>query len=144
MYFDEGADHRCRWLLSAHPLPPLLLLPPLSLTLTLSSSLFAFLIITYIARPKNQDKSKARIDSGREGPMTEEALLEEKRKRTFEDKDREERREAERRRREWEEVESSALGGSLRKIPQERKRESTLLGGVSEVALHDFPRCHCV
>jgi hypothetical protein len=108
----------------------------LSLTLTLSSSLFAFLIITYIARPKKQDKSKARIDSGREGPMTEEALLEEKRKRTFEDKDREERREAERRRREWEEVESSALGGSLRKIPQERKRESTLLGGVSVKLLY--------
>lgn len=64
--------------------------------------------------------------------MSEEALLEEKRKRTFESRDEEEKRESARRQREWEEVEASALGG-LQKMPEGRKRESTLLGGVSRI-----------
>ncbi len=64
--------------------------------------------------------------------MSEEALLAEKRRRVFEERDREERQEAERRKNEWEEVESSALGG-LRRMPEGIKRsrlgESTI-GGV--------------
>ena len=64
--------------------------------------------------------------------MSEEALLAEKRKRVFAARDREERREAERRKNEWEEVESSALGG-LKRMPARMKRsqlgESTI-GGV--------------
>ncbi|CAD6585587.1 MAG: hypothetical protein TREMPRED_004179 [Tremellales sp. Tagirdzhanova-0007] len=63
--------------------------------------------------------------------MSEEALLAEKRKRVFAARDREERREAERRKNEWEEVESSALGG-LKRMPARMKRsqigESTVGG----------------
>ncbi len=64
--------------------------------------------------------------------MSEEALLEEQRKRVFEQRDREERREAERRRNEWEEVESSALGG-MRRMPEGMKRSimgHSTIGGV--------------
>ncbi|KAK1924178.1 hypothetical protein DB88DRAFT_270075 [Papiliotrema laurentii] len=115
-----------RWLLSAHPLPPLLLLPPLSLTLTLSSSLFAFLVISFVFRNKTPP-SKTKKHDHRDRHSTEEALLEEKRRQTFESRDEEERREEERRRREWEEVESSALGG-LQRMPEGRKRDSTIGG----------------
>lgn len=65
--------------------------------------------------------------------MSEEALLEEKRKRVFDQRDREERRETERRRNEWEEVESCALGG-LRRMPEGIKRSrvgDSTIGGVS-------------
>ena len=65
--------------------------------------------------------------------MSEEALLEEKRKRVFERRDLEERREAERRRSEWEVVESSALGG-FRRMPESMKRShfgDSTIGGVS-------------
>ena len=65
--------------------------------------------------------------------MSEEALLEEKRNRVFEQRDREERQEAERRKNEWEEVESSALGG-LRRMPEGMKRSrfgDSTIGGVS-------------
>ena len=121
-----------RWLLSVHPLPPLILLPPLSLSLTLSSSLFAFLVITYLIRPRDKppaDKGKSKL-SASDRPMSDEALFEEKRSRVFDARDKEEKRESSRRRREWEEVESSALGG-LKQMPENRKRESTLIGGVS-------------
>lgn len=116
-----------RWLLSAHPLPPLLLLPPISLTLTISSSFFAFLIISYIFRGKTEPTREKDITA--KSHTSEQALLEEKRRTTFETRDAEERREEERRRREWEQVESSALGG-LQRMPEGRKRESTI-GGVS-------------
>lgn len=116
-----------RWLLSAHPLPPLLILPPLSLSLTLSSSLFAFLVISFVFRSKSPRDAKGKAVT--HNPMSEEAMLEEKRKRAFEARDAEEKREGARRQREWEEVEASALGG-LQKMPEERKRGSTLLGGV--------------
>lgn len=69
--------------------------------------------------------------------MSEEALLEEKRKRVFEQRDQEERQEVERRRNEWEEVESSALGG-LRRMPEGMKRSrfgDSTIGGVSIVAI---------
>lgn len=122
-----------RWILSSHPLPPLLLLPPVSLTLTLSSSLLAFLIITYIMRTRKAPSSGPKT-AGHGQPMSEEALLAEKTKRTFAERDRAERQEERRRREEWEQVENSALGGGLRKMPAGRKRsaigESTI-GGVS-------------
>ena len=38
-----------RWILSSHPIPPLLLLPGISLSLTLTSAIIAFLIITYFS-----------------------------------------------------------------------------------------------
>ena len=126
-----------RWLLSFHPIPPLLLLPPIALGLTLSSSLFAFVVITYLARPKT-DKRQVGAKK-RERPATsvggsvEEQLLAERRARAFDARDAEDRREGERRQREWEEVENLAAGG-LRKMPMNRKRQpegSTLLGGVS-------------
>ncbi|OXG54870.1 hypothetical protein J010_00202 [Cryptococcus neoformans] len=48
-----------RWLISVHPFPPLLLLPPLSLSLTLLSSIFGYAMITAIRRkPSNSRKSK--------------------------------------------------------------------------------------
>ena len=73
-----------------------------------------------------------------DGEVMEQTLLEEKRRSTFEARDREERREATRRRREWEEVESSALGsGGLQRMPEGRKRESTI-GGVSQHNLSVF------
>lgn len=64
--------------------------------------------------------------------MSEEALLAEKNKNTFAALDKEDKREAERRRAEWEEVESSAMGG-LRKMPEEMKRgkADSIIGGVS-------------
>lgn len=116
-----------RWLLSAHPLPPLLILPPLSLTLALSSSLVAFSIISYIFRGRPLPPPATSITS--EG-TSEELLLAEKRRATFETRDKEEKTEAERRRREWEEVESSALGG-LQRMPADKKRGESTIGGVS-------------
>lgn len=116
-----------RWLLSAHPLPPLLILPPLSLALALSSSLFAFSIISYVFRGKPAPSQAKSIAS--EG-TSEEALLAEKRRTTFETRDREEQREEERRRKEWDQVESSALGG-LQKMPASKKRGESTIGGVS-------------
>ncbi len=62
--------------------------------------------------------------------MSEEALLAEKRARTFERQDQEERREAARRKEEWEEVQESALG---RRVPEEMKRSrfgDSTVGGV--------------
>ncbi|EAL23557.1 hypothetical protein CNBA2040 [Cryptococcus deneoformans B-3501A] len=48
-----------RWLISVHPFPPILLLPPLSLSLTLLSSIFGCAIITGIRRkPSNSRKPK--------------------------------------------------------------------------------------
>ncbi|KAK4687859.1 hypothetical protein P7C73_g2256, partial [Tremellales sp. Uapishka_1] len=113
-----------RWLLTSHPLPPLLLLPPISLTLTLSSSVLAFLLITFLRRGKKTSRRSLKKD-GLGGPMTEEGLLAEKNKRVFEERDREERREAERRKEEWEEVEN---GSGLRRLPADKRRESTIGG----------------
>ncbi|KAK8864363.1 hypothetical protein IAR55_001610 [Kwoniella newhampshirensis] len=113
-----------RWLLASHPLPPLLLLPPVSLSLTLSSSLFAFVLITFLRRPKRSAMQPTKeIDN----KTFEESLLAEKRARAFETKDQEEKLEEERRKREWDEIESSALGG-LRKLPGDKQRESTVGG----------------
>lgn len=66
--------------------------------------------------------------------MSEEALLAEKTKRTFSERDRAERQEERRRREEWEVVENSALGGGLRKMPADKKRSAigdSTVGGVS-------------
>lgn len=132
-----------RWLLSSHPLPPLLILPPLSLTLTLSSAILAFLFISFIRRSSGRDTGKrvARADKARDTSsglgrgMTEEELLQERQSRAFDARERQEREEGERRQREWEEVESLARGG-LQKIPDARKRkpESTV-GGVSTIRM---------
>lgn len=65
--------------------------------------------------------------------MSEEALLAEKTKRTFAERDRAERQEERRRQEEWELVESSAIGGGLRKMPADKKRSAigdSALGGV--------------
>lgn len=132
-----------RWLLSSHPIPPLILLPPIALGLTLSSSFFAFVIITYLARPKT-DKGQVASRSSREkqpsrsmpSGSVEEQLLAERRANTFAARDAHERQEREQRQREWEDVDRLARGG-LRKIPKERQRHdgsSTLLGGVSLAA----------
>jgi hypothetical protein len=34
-----------RWILTAHPLPPLLILPPIALSMTISSALFAYFLL---------------------------------------------------------------------------------------------------
>jgi hypothetical protein len=66
--------------------------------------------------------------------MSEESLLAERTRRTFEEQDLAEEREEKRRREEWEEVETSALGGGMRRMPADKLRsrigESTV-GGVS-------------
>ena len=70
--------------------------------------------------------------------MSEEALLAEKTKRTFADRDRAERQEERRRQEEWELVESSAIGGGLRKMPADKKRSmigDSAIGGVSPILL---------
>ncbi|WVN88271.1 uncharacterized protein L203_103473 [Cryptococcus depauperatus CBS 7841] len=51
-----------RWLVSSHPLPPLLLLPPLSLSLSLSSSLFACIIMTLLQRSRRRTKATSKLD----------------------------------------------------------------------------------
>lgn len=48
-----------RWLLTSNPLPPLLILPPLSLVLTISSALLGFLVISCCSR--GRQKRHARI-----------------------------------------------------------------------------------
>jgi hypothetical protein len=40
-----------RWLLTAHPLPPLLFLPPIALLMTVSSALFAYLVLMCCFKP---------------------------------------------------------------------------------------------
>lgn len=65
--------------------------------------------------------------------MSEEALLAERTKKTFADRDRSERQEERRRREEWEQVETSALGGGLRRMPADKKRSAvgdSTIGGV--------------
>lgn len=135
-----------RWLLSSHPIPPLILLPPIALGLTLSSSFLAFVVITYFARPKSgsavarrsnsKNKDNGRVEGDQRPVLSgsvEEQLLAERRARAFEEQDANEREDRIRRQKEWEEVESLARGG-LRKIPKDRQRQSevsTLLGGVS-------------
>lgn len=47
-----------RWLLTANPLPPLIILPPLSLSLTIASALIGFLIISFcFGRGRERQKS---------------------------------------------------------------------------------------
>ena len=87
--------------------------------MTLGSATVVFALISYLFPKTLKKGSQAKNKAAPNGSATGEA------------KDREERREATRRRREWEEVESSALGGGgLQRMPEERKRESTI-GGVS-------------
>ena len=138
-----------RWLLSSHPIPPLLLLPPIALGLTLSSSFFAFIVITYLARPKYLSTKKVSSKGKRSvrpaassvaAGTVEEQLLQERHARTFDAQDAQERREGEERQRMWESVESLARGG-LRKIPEGRKRQpgtSTLVGGVRRILSDDL------
>jgi hypothetical protein len=131
--------------LSSHPLPPLLLLPPISLSLSLSSSLIAFLIISYVSRPKPKASKHGvhKVNETQGKGANTESLLREKEARVFAERDREESMEAERRREEWEEVESSAAGG-LRRLPEERKRGSrfgeSTIGGVS----NSTPNYKCI
>lgn len=70
--------------------------------------------------------------------MSEEALLAERTKQTFAERDLSERREETRRRQEWEEVETSALGGGLRRMPTDKLRSSRIgdsaIGGVSSAS----------
>ncbi|KAI9639842.1 uncharacterized protein MKK02DRAFT_40169 [Dioszegia hungarica] len=126
-----------RWLLSSHPLPPLLLLPPISLTLTLSSSLIAFMIISYVSK---SPKGSAKRLEGETEKTTEEKLLDERRASAA--RDREDREEEERLRAEWEEVQERSSGG-LRRIPEERKRsrvgESTVGGSETTVSQGSMP-----
>lgn len=46
-----------RWLLTSNPIPPLILLPPLSLTLTISSALIGFIIISWFGRSSAAKKN---------------------------------------------------------------------------------------
>lgn len=66
--------------------------------------------------------------------MSEESLLAERTRRTFEEQDLAEQQEEKRRRHEWEQVETSAIGGGMRRMPTDKLRsrigESTI-GGVS-------------
>lgn len=48
-----------RWLLTSNPLPPLLILPPLSLVLTISSALLGFLVISCCSRRGYQQRARA-------------------------------------------------------------------------------------
>jgi hypothetical protein len=69
--------------------------------------------------------------------MSEEALLAEKTKQTFSARDQAEQREEMRRREEWEQVESSALGG-MRRMPvdKQRSRIDSAIGGVGPFIMH--------
>ena len=58
-----------RWLLSAHPLPLLIVLPPLSLALTLTSSLLAFAVISLVFRARPV-KIKVKVESGKSSDST--------------------------------------------------------------------------
>ncbi|ODO08845.1 hypothetical protein L198_00578 [Cryptococcus wingfieldii CBS 7118] len=49
-----------RWLITTYPLPPLILLPPISLALTLTSSLGACVMISFFRRPKRHVKTRAK------------------------------------------------------------------------------------
>lgn len=51
-----------RWLLTSNPLPPLLILPPLSLVLTISSALLGFLVISCCSRRGYQQRARAIAD----------------------------------------------------------------------------------
>jgi hypothetical protein len=50
------------WLLTSNPIPPLLILPPVSLTLTLSSALMGFLIMSCFFRPRRTAKAGSPSD----------------------------------------------------------------------------------
>jgi hypothetical protein len=132
-------------LITSHPLPPLLLLPPLSLSVSLTTSVLAFLLITLCGRSRKQPTKVIRPASDK-NPMSEEALLAEKQARAFDARDQDEKDEAARRREEWEQVESSALGErGLRRTPAEAKRSEvgdSTIGGVSAVVrrLHQTDR----
>ncbi|KAL7421801.1 hypothetical protein Q5752_003572 [Cryptotrichosporon argae] len=51
-----------RWLLTSSLLPPLLILPPLAIGLSLSSSLFAFVLINYFLLPRSKPKERDAIE----------------------------------------------------------------------------------
>ncbi|WVQ99334.1 hypothetical protein IAU59_006467 [Kwoniella sp. CBS 9459] len=111
-----------RWILSFHPLPPLLLLPPISLALTFSSSIFAFAIISFIRRPKSSDGPQSAIESTAQQPgkrvKSEHELRIEAETRAFEARDRQEKRQAQSRQDEWDEMQASNLGGLRRMSSQ--------------------------
>ncbi|WVR06993.1 hypothetical protein IAU60_004031 [Kwoniella sp. DSM 27419] len=118
-----------RWILSFHPLPPLLLLPPVSFALAFSSSIVGFALITFLRRPSRLNK--------REGPRkrvkSPAEVLADRSQATLDAKDREERREEERRQREWEDIQSVASGG-LRKLDGSVGRPSTVGGSDTTAA----------
>ncbi|WRT66302.1 uncharacterized protein IL334_003256 [Kwoniella shivajii] len=115
-----------RWILSSHPLPPLLLLPPLSLSLTFSSSLFAFAIITFLRRGKS--------------PQEEKELSQVKSIGEFEASDKKELEERERRQNEWEEMQSSTGSGMLRKPSLKNRSGVPSTVGGSETTLQSSAR----
>ncbi|KAK6910161.1 hypothetical protein I203_104193 [Kwoniella mangroviensis CBS 8507] len=115
-----------RWILSSHPLPPLLLLPPLSLSLTFSSSILAFTIITFLRHGSSNNKGKKDKYNKTLTDGSGDA------KGPFDAKDKDERREGERRKKEWEEIQSS-LGGGMEIKKGSSAGRGTTVGG-SETA----------
>ncbi|EIW70677.1 hypothetical protein TREMEDRAFT_73537 [Tremella mesenterica DSM 1558] len=122
-----------RYLLASHPLPPLLLLPPVALGMTLASSIMWFIVITCIARFRRRSKGEDDTRVSSPTGQSEAELLAERQAKIFDERDKAEKKEAERRKAEWEEVESRASGS---RIPAERKRTvpSTVLGGSETTA----------
>ncbi|OCF40340.1 hypothetical protein I317_05842 [Kwoniella heveanensis CBS 569] len=125
-----------RWILSFHPIPPLLLLPPISLALTFSSSIIAFAIISIVRRPKSSDNNnsnRSAIDSPAEPSQPHERIKSERElrieaeTRAFEARDRQEKRDAQSRREEWDEMQSSNSGG-LRRFDSQG---SAIAAGIS-------------
>ncbi|WVF71523.1 hypothetical protein IAT40_006330 [Kwoniella sp. CBS 6097] len=111
-----------RWILSFHPIPPLLLLPPISLALTFSSSIVAFAIISIIRRPKHnrndQKQSPAQETQSHLRVKSEHELRIEAETRAFEARDRQNERDARNRQEEWDEMQSSNSGGLRRMSAQ--------------------------
>lgn len=73
-----------RWLMTANPLPPLIILPPVSFSLTIASALIGFLIISCMGwrkakpeEPKKEEKKPKRVkdESGRESPARPDSRL---------------------------------------------------------------------
>ncbi|WWC89387.1 uncharacterized protein L201_004310 [Kwoniella dendrophila CBS 6074] len=119
-----------RWILSSHPLPPLLLLPPISLSLTFSSSILAFTIITLLRSGKGKsqpdEKDQARLDDDRPRVDGQTGQIDEV-------------REGERRKKEWEEMQSSSGHGIIRKRSLKRNSFSgtdgaSAIGGSTTTA----------
>lgn len=104
-----------RWILASHPLPPLLILPPISLALTISSAILAFLIISCVFRPRSGSGRSPR----RSNPDFSRSTKEEGITQVITERNREERREADRRRHEWD-----PSNDAERTVPTGQRRRS--------------------